>query len=343
MKKMRFGIIGCGVIAEFHANAIFSMPDEAELVGVADVRKDAADAFAKKHGVRAFASVEEMIACPEIDIVNICTPSGFHADAAVLASDGGKHIIVEKPMAITKDQLDRMTEACERNGTVLSVISQNRFLHGVTMTKKALEDGLLGKLVCADIYMKYSRSPQYYESAAWRGTRAIDGGGALMNQGIHGIDLLLYLAGPVKRVSAFAGTLVHAIEVEDTLSAVLEFDSGAFGVVQATTSVYPGYPRRLELNGSKGTIVLNEGSIERWDILNDTSQDVVLQPSFTGGSFATPTAISIDGHACQIRDVIHAIREGKKPLIDLYEGRKPVELILAIYKSAETGSPVTLH
>ncbi|MBP5231459.1 MAG: Gfo/Idh/MocA family oxidoreductase [Clostridia bacterium] len=342
-QKIGIGIIGCGVIAEFHANAVFSLSDEADLIGVADVNPSAAESFAARHGVRAFRSVEEMLACPAVDLVNICTPSGYHAEAAVQAAEAKKHILVEKPMAITLEQLDRITEACDRNGVVLSAVSQNRFLRGVEMAKKAMDDRLLGRLVSADIYMKYHRSADYYASGAWRGTKAVDGGGALMNQGIHGIDLLLYLAGPVKRVSAFSKTLIHDIEVEDTLSAILEFECGALGVVQATTSVYPGYPRRLELNGDRGTIVLNEGSIERWDILNENREDVVVQPSFTGGSFATPTAISIDGHARQIRDVIRAIKTGTKPLIDCREGRKPVELILAIYRSAEEGRPVELN
>ena len=343
MDRIRFGIIGCGVIADFHANALFSLANDAELVGVADIRKESAEAFAARHGVRAFSSVEELLDSPEIDVVNICTPSGLHADIAVKAAEKKKHIIVEKPMAITMEQLDEMTEACERNNVLLSCISQNRFLHGVEMTKQAVMDGLLGKMVSADIYMKYNRTKEYYASGAWRGTKALDGGGALMNQGIHGIDLLLYFAGPVKRVSAFSKTRVHSIEVEDTLSALLEFENGALGVVQATTSVYPGYPRRLELNGDRGTIVLNEGCIERWDILNEVRQDIVLQPSFTGGSFSTPTAINVDGHARQFADVISAVRTGTKPMIDLYEGRKPVELILAIYRSAEEGRTVELR
>lgn len=341
-RKIRFGLIGCGVIADFHANAILSLEEDAELVGVADVRPESAKAFAKKHGVQAFGSVGELLDCPDIDVVNICTPSGFHAEAAVAAAEKKKHVIVEKPMAITVPQLDAITEAVERNGVILSSISQNRFMHGVAMAKQAMEDGLLGRLVSADIYMKYNRTPEYYASGVWRGTRSIDGGGALMNQGIHGVDLLLYLAGPVKRVSAFSKTLIHSIETEDTLSALLEFENGALGVVQASTSVYPGYPRRLELNGADGTIVLNEGNIERWDIRSGSRQDIVVQPAFTGGSFSTPTAINMEGHARQFADVIRAIRTHTRPLIDVYEGRKPVELILAIYRSAEEGKTIDL-
>ena len=333
-RKIGFGIIGCGVIADFHANALFEIPEEAVLVGVADARPESAQRFALAKQVRAFASVEEMLACPEIDVVTICVPSGFHADIAVKAANAGKHIIVEKPMAITKEQLDAMEEACARNGVLLSSIAQSRFTKGVGMTKQAIADGLLGKLVCADVYMKFNRTQEYYNSGGWRGTKAIDGGGALMNQGIHGVDLLLYLAGDVKSVYAVSKTLARQIEVEDTLSAVLEFKSGATGVIQATTSVYPGYPRRLELNGDKGSIVLEEGNVVRWDLENPGKQDIVLQPTMYS-SAATPTAIAVDNHTKQFKDVIRALRTGTKPLIDIHEGRRPVDLILAIYKSAE--------
>ena len=332
--KIGFGIIGCGVIADFHANALAGLQDDAVLIGVADARYESAVRFAQEKQVRAFASVDEMLACDEINVVTICTPSGFHADVAVKAANAGKNIIVEKPMAITTEQLDRMTEACERNHVVLSSIAQSRFVSGVQMAKQALADGLLGRLVCADIYMKFNRTQEYYNAGGWRGTKAIDGGGALMNQGIHGVDLLLYLAGDVKSVYAVSKTLARQIEVEDTLSAVLEFKSGATGVIQATTSVYPGYPRRLDLNGDMGSITLEEGSIVKWDLQNDTKQDVVLQPT-RFSSAATPTAISVDSHRRQFADVINALKTGTKPLIDLYEGRRAVDLILAIYKSAE--------
>ena len=332
--KLGFGIIGCGVIADFHANALAGLSQEADLVGVADARHASALRFAEEKNVRAFASVDEMLACPEIDVVTICTPSGFHAEVAVKAANAGKHIIVEKPMAITAEQLDLMTEACERNHVVLSSIAQSRFVSGVQYTKQALEDGLLGRLVCADVYMKFNRTQEYYNSGGWRGTKAVDGGGALMNQGIHGVDLLLYLAGNVQSVYAVAKTLARNIEVEDTLSAVLEFESGATGVIQATTSVYPGYPRRLDLNGDKGSITLEEGSVVKWDLQNDIKQDIVLQPT-RFSSAATPTAISVDNHRKQFADVINALKTGTKPLVDLYEGRRAVDLILAIYKSAE--------
>lgn len=333
-RKIGFGIIGCGVIADFHANALFGLPEEAVLVGVADARLPAAERFAREKQVRAFESVDELLACPEIDVVTICVPSGLHAELAIKAANAGKHIIVEKPMAITKEQLDAMEEACERNGVMLSSVAQSRFTSGVRKAKQAIEEGYLGKLVCADVYMKFNRSQEYYNTGGWRGTKAMDGGGALMNQGIHGVDLLLYLAGDVKSVYAVSKTLARQIEVEDTLSAVVEFKSGATGVIQATTSVYPGYPRRLELNGDKGTIVLEEGNLIRWD-MEDTTLPVVTLKSNVRSSASAPTDFSADNHTKQFKDVIQALRGGTKPLVDLREGRRAVDLILAIYQSAE--------
>jgi predicted dehydrogenase len=333
-RKIGFGIIGCGVIADFHANALFGLSEDAVLVGVADARLPAAERFAREKQVRAFESVDELLACPEIDVVTICVPSGLHAELAIKAANAGKHIIVEKPMAITKEQLDAMEEACERNGVMLSSVAQSRFTSGVRKAKQAIEEGYLGKLVCADVYMKFNRSQEYYNTGGWRGTKAMDGGGALMNQGIHGVDLLLYLAGDVKSVYAVYKTLARQIEVEDTLSAVLEFKSGATGVIQATTSVYPGYPRRLELNGDKGTIVLEEGNLIRWDMEDTTLPEVTLK-SNVRSSASTPTDFSADNHTKQFKDVIQALRGGTKPLVDLREGRRAVDLILAIYQSAE--------
>ncbi|HAN20761.1 MAG TPA: oxidoreductase [Clostridiales bacterium] len=340
-RRIKFGIIGCGVISDFHANAIKDIPNEAELVGVTDIVYDAAEKFSRRHGIKAYANLEEMLSSKEIDVVNICTPSGYHADVVIKAARAGKHIIVEKPMAINAEQLDAIEKTCSECKVIVSSISQNRFARSVMMTKKAIEDGMLGKIVCADIYMKYNRTQEYYDSGSWRGTKRIDGGGALMNQGIHGVDLLQYLVGPLKSVYAVSKTLVRKIEVEDTLSATVEFQSGAIGVIQATTSVFPGYPRRLEINGDKGSIALEETSIVRWDIDNSKYEDIVLQPAFTSSS-STPTAISTDGHTRQILDVIKAIKTKSKPFIDVKEGRKAVDIILAIYKSADEGRIVYL-
>ena len=340
-RKLGFGIIGCGVIADVHANALFELSADAEIVGVADVNYDAAEKFANRHRIRAYPDVAALLADKAVDVVCICTPSGYHADVVKQAAEADKHIVVDKPMAITTEQLDAIVRCCEANGVMLTSIAQSRFSRSVIRTKNAVEEGLLGRIVTADIYMKYFRSQEYYDSGSWRGTKRLDGGGALMNQGIHGVDLLLYLAGPVKRVYARAKTLARKIEVEDTLSAVVDFASGAIGVIQATTSVYPGYPRRLEINGERGSIALEENSIAKWDIYSGSHEDIVVQPA-AFSSASTPTAISLDGHTRQLADMIRAVKTGARPAIDVYEGRKPVDLILAIYRSAEEGRPIDL-
>ena len=341
MKKYGFGIIGCGAIARHHADAI-SKIENAYLAGVTDNIKASCERFVKDFPCKIFDTVEDMLACDEVQIVSICTPSGLHAPIAVKAANAGRHILVEKPMAITKEQLHDMIEAAENNHVKVAVISQLRFCESVQKVKKAIDNGELGKIILGDVYMKYYRSQEYYDSGSWRGTKRIDGGGALMNQGIHGVDLLLYLAGDIKSVHAISKTLVRKIEVEDTLSAIVEYKNGATGVIQATTSVYPGYPRRLDINGENGSIVLDETSIVRWDICNSAGHDdVILMPSFTHGA-ATPTAISNDGHVLQISDTIKCIREGKAPLSGLADGRRAVDVILAIYQSAEEGKTIYL-
>ncbi|MBR5286873.1 MAG: Gfo/Idh/MocA family oxidoreductase [Clostridia bacterium] len=341
-KKLGFGIIGCGIIADFHANAIHECFGDADLIGVCDVVYDAAEKFATRHRTKAFKDEAELLSCKDVDVVCICTPSGYHHTSVIAAARAGKHIICEKPLAINKEQLDACEAECKKAGITVSVISQNRYAKSVNRAKNAIDEGLLGKIVCADIYMKYYRSQEYYDSGSWRGTKRIDGGGALMNQGIHGVDLLLYLAGPIKSVYALSKTLVRNIEVEDTLSAVVEYESGATGIIQATTSVYPGYPRRLDINGEKGSIVLDETSIVRWDIQNGGGHDdVVLMPSFASGA-STPTAISNDGHIRQISDTIRCIRNGIEPLSGLADGRRAVDVILAIYRSAEEKRPIYL-
>lgn len=340
-KTLGFGIIGCGMISQWHATAVMQTCG-ARLAGVTDVNIESARAFALKYDVAAFDSVAQMLNSPEIDVISICTPSGLHAPLAVQAANAGKHIVVEKPMAINVEQANEIIEAVERNNVKLQVISQLRFSDAVVKLKDAVGRGLLGRLVTGDIYMKYNRSQEYYDRSGWRGTWKMDGGGALMNQGIHGVDLLQYVMGRVKTVFGITRTLARKIEVEDTAAALLEFANGALGIIQGTTSVYPGSPRRLEINGDKGTIVLEEDRIVKWDIEgSEPPKDIILEPS-TGSVANNPVDIGNEGHIRQIGDMVEAIRLDRKPLVDVYEGRKPVEIITAIYESSKTGRKITL-
>ena len=278
----------------------------------------------------------------DIDVVSICTPSGLHAPLAIQVANAGKHIITEKPMAINLREADEMIRACEDNKVKMAVISQLRFTDAVIRLKDAVNKGLLGKLISGDIYMKFYRSQEYYDKGGWRGTWKMDGGGALMNQGIHGIDLLQYVMGDVKSVFAHTKTLARNIEVEDTAVAVLEFENGALGVIQGTTSIYPGSPRRLEINGDKGTIALEEDCITAWDIQGQEKDPEIVFGRTTSGASSNPTAFGIEGHIKQIGDMVDAIKNDKKPLVDQYEGRKPVQIITAIYESSKTGKIVYL-
>jgi UDP-N-acetyl-2-amino-2-deoxyglucuronate dehydrogenase len=340
-KTAGIGIIGCGMISNWHANAISKIRG-ARLVGVTDLNEAARLSFASRYGVRAFDSVEEMLRCEEVDIVSICTPSGLHAQLAVMAANAGMHVIIEKPMALNLKEADEVIIACEKNKVKMEVISQLRFTDAVSRLKKAVDDGLLGRLVSGDVYMKYYRSQEYYDKGGWRGTIKMDGGGALINQGIHGIDLLLHIMGPVRSVFANARTLTRKIEVEDTAAALLEFENGALGVIQGTTSIYPGSPRRLEISGDKGTITLEEDTIASWAIEGrELPEDVTLGHTKTA-SANNPSDIGIEGYVLQIADMIAAVRDGRKPIVDEYEGRKPIELIMAIYESSRTGRLIKL-
>lgn len=341
MKTVRFGIIGCGVISEWHAKAIASV-DGAQLMGATDMDINRAKTFCQQQGGQVFASVEDMLASNEIDVVNICVPSGLHASLAIQAAKAGKHIVVEKPMALSVADADAVIEACRQNHVKIEVISQIRFSKAVNQLKRAMDSGVLGKVVTGDVFMKFYRSKEYYASAGWRGTYKMDGGGALMNQGIHGIDSLLYVMGDVKCVSGYAKTLVHSIEVEDTCSAVLEFKNGALGIIQGTTSVYPGYARRLEVSGDQGTIALEEDSVVRWDTVSQIMPPDVHLGGIVATGASDPKAISNDGHIAQIQDMVEAIREDRCPAVDGIEGKRPVKLITAIYESQKRGTQILL-
>ena len=338
MDKVRFGIIGCGVISSFHARAIADI-EEAELYGCVDAYAPSAERFAKEHGVKQYASLEEMLSDPAIDAVTICTPSGLHTQQAIAAMRAGKHVVCEKPMSLTLEQADELIRTANETGVKVCIISQFRFTPAVQAVKKAIEAGALGKIVSGSLQMKYFRSDEYYASGAWRGTWAMDGGGCLMNQGIHGVDLLQYLVGPVTRVSAFCKTQTRPIETEDSAAAALEFACGAVGTLEGSTTCFPGYPRRIEICGEKGSVVLEEDEIVRWDLPEERPE---TQESVSAAA-SDPSAIRAEGHERQLANMVRAIL-GEEPLwVDAKEGKKPVEIILSIYRSSETGRPVEIR
>src|SRR6186713_2446400 len=271
-----FGIVGCGMISSFHARAIADVRG-AKLVACVSRRLQAAEQFAANHNCRAYADLNAMLADPKVSIVTIATPSGAHMEPAVAAARAGKHVIVEKPLEITLKKCDRMIEACEKACVKLGAIFPSRFHDSSVKIKKAIEGGRFGKLTLGDAYVKWFRTQEYYDSGAWRGTWALDGGGALMNQAIHSVDLLTWLMGPVVEIQANSATLAHVrIEVEDTVVATLRFANGALGVLEATTAAYPGYLKRVEVHGSEGSALLEEEDLKAWDFAKPRKEDTAI-------------------------------------------------------------------
>lgn len=325
---LNFGLLGCGMAAEVHAGAIKSL-ENACLFGVADADKSRAASFAEKQGVKSYKNFDELLLDESIDAVCICTPNGFHAQNAIAALNAGKHVVVEKPLALNKSDCDAVNEAVEKSGKTLSVISQLRFSEDVAAVKKVIDEGKLGKIVLASAYLKYWRSPEYYSEGKWKGSKELDGG-ILMNQGVHGVDLLLYLAGNASVVSAKSKTLFHNIEADDTSVALLEFENGALGVIEASTCAYPGHERRIEIIGSQGTAILIENRIEKLFIDGKELTGADILPK--GGSANDPAAIDYLGHARQINNFINSILHEEKLFIDANEGAKAPMLIEQIYK-----------
>jgi UDP-N-acetyl-2-amino-2-deoxyglucuronate dehydrogenase len=342
-----FGIIGCGMIAHFHARAIADVRG-AKLAACYDTLPTAADKFAEETGCKAYHNLDAMLADPAVDVVTIGTPSGAHLEPALAAARAGKHVIIEKPLEITLRRCDQIIEACDKAGVVLSTIFPSRFHESSLELKRAVDQGRFGRLTLGDAIVKWHRSQDYYDSGAWRGTWELDGGGALMNQAIHSVDLLTWLMGPVVEVRAKTALLAHQrIAVEDVALATVTFANGALGIIEASTAAYPGSLKRIELHGSEGTAVMMEEDIVQWNFAKPNRHDAAVmeamtQRKSTGGGAADPKAIGHHGHARLFQNVLTAIKKGTKPSIDGREGRRSVEIILAIYRAAETGRAVEL-
>lgn len=342
-----FGIVGCGMIANFHARAIADVKG-AKLVACFDTIASSADRLAAQTGCRAYHVLDEMLADPDVNVVTIGTPSGAHLEPAIAAAKAGKHVIVEKPLEITLSRCDKIIAACEHARVKLATIFPSRFHDSSQELKRAVDAGRFGRLTLGDAYVKWFRAQSYYDSGAWRGTWELDGGGALMNQAVHSVDLLTWLMGPVAEVRAHAGTLAHErIAVEDTAVATLQFANGALGVIEASTAAYPGYLKRIELHGSTGSAAMEEEDLVRWDFAKPIARDQKIKDAMSsrksgGGGASDPAAIGHHGHALQFADLAQAIRKDGQPAVDGHEGRRAVEIILGIYKAAETGGTVRL-
>lgn len=349
MAEHGFGLVGCGMIAEFHTKAIQEIPGS-KVVAVFDTVAERAERLAAMAGpgCRTYSDLGQMLEHPGLDVVSVCTPSGAHMEPAVQAARAGKHLVVEKPLEITLKRCDAIIQACEAAGTRLCAIFPSRFSEANQRIKEALDTGRFGRVTLGDTYVKWWRTQDYYDSGGWRGTWKLDGGGALMNQSIHNVDLLYWFMGEVDTVMAMTGTLAHErIEVEDTLVACLKFKNGALGVIEAATSAYPGLQKRTEIHGDRGSARVEQDDITLWEFQEKVPSDNVIMALMARQSGAKagasdPRGITHDGHRDQIADFLRAIDEGTEPAVDGREGRKSVEIIRAIYLSARLGKPVTL-
>jgi len=351
--RLTFGIIGCGVIGPTHATAIASLP-EARLVAVTDLDPARARSLADEHGATPYTDIQEMLDRTDLDVVAVCTPSGLHGAHACQAMRSGRHVIVEKPMEITRPAMDGMLRVQEETGVKLAVISQHRFDAASQQVHDLVTEGAFGRLVLGTAHVPWWRAQAYYDSGAWRGTWGLDGGGVLMNQSIHSIDLLQWMMGPVRGVHAYTDTLAHRMETEDVAVAVLRFASGALGTISATTAAYPGVTTRIDVFGDKGSAVIEDDRLGYLRLARDDRNDRADVGAYGVGArdraraenggvtAADPAALSASTHALQIADMIRAIRDDSAPLVDGRAARHPVEIILAVYESARTGQEVTL-
>jgi UDP-N-acetyl-2-amino-2-deoxyglucuronate dehydrogenase len=333
------------MIADFHAQAI-AHSQGGRLVGIATRNRENARTFAAKHGVEfATDSVEELAARPDIHVICVTTPSGAHLEPALAAVRAGKHVVVEKPIEITTERADALLQAADAAGVKVSPIFQARFGEGARTIKAAVDAGRFGRLVLASAYVKWHRSPEYY--TGWKGSLRLDGGGALINQAIHGIDLLQWFAGLPTEVFCWTTRRVYGqIEGEDTATASLRFPHGALGAIEASTALWPGWQRRIEICGENGSAMLEDDHISHWDFRDAQPGDDAIRAAKADAKMrsgaSAPGAISFEGHRRQIQDMIDAVRQQRPVAIDGHEARKAVSLIRALYASADQGVPVKL-
>ena len=334
-----FGIVGCGVIAAIHAEAIGSIVG-ARLVAVTDADAGRAAAFARSRGCAAEPDLAALVSRQDVEVICVCVPSGLHAEVGVEAAAAGKHLVIEKPMDVTLEAADRLIAAARDARVRMTVISQHRFHPGPAELRRLLDRKALGRLVLGEAATKWHRPQEYYDSAAWRGTWALDGG-SLLNQGIHYADLLRWCMGPVAAVTAQFATRAHRVETEDIAVAALRFASGALGTIVTSTAAFPGSAQRLEITGTEGTVVIEDGQITRRALAAGGSEG---SGTAAGGPAAArdAAAIGASAHAAQIADLLVAIEERREPSVTGRDGRAALELACAVYESAREGRTVVL-
>ncbi|MEB2781081.1 Gfo/Idh/MocA family oxidoreductase [Algoriphagus sp. C2-6-M1] len=340
MRQLKIGIVGTGAITGKHADAIREI-EQAELVALCSSSPERAKTAEEKFGIKTYSDVSDFLTHPELDIVCICTASGHHLEAGLLAARAGKHLLIEKPIEINLGRADQLIDVCEENGVKLGVIFQNRFSPDYLKLKSAIEEGKFGKLLMGNAHVNWYRAPEYYSNSPWKGTMEGDGGGAFINQGIHTIDLLLDVMGDVKSVFAKVKTALHPIEGEDLGAAIVTFANKALGNITASTALYPGLAERLEIFGKNGSAVLEAGKLIQWSIQGEENQPIIADNN-AGSGAADPMAIGHALHKAQWEDYLNAVEKNESVLVDGKMARKSVELIRAIYKSSELEKEVEL-
>jgi len=335
------GIVGAGNISETHARAVQSLPG-VEVAAVTGKDFDRVKSLAARFGGTPYRDFEDLLARRPLDLVIIGSPSGLHAEHGIAAANHGLHVLVEKPIDISIERADALISACRRAHVKLGVIFQDRMKPDIIRLKQLVTSGALGNLSLASAQVKWYRPPEYYARSHWRGTWRLDGGGALMNQGIHTVDLLLWLMGDVSRVYARSLTALHYIETEDTVVATLEFVSGAVGTLEATTAAFPGYDRKVEITGSKGTAILQRDKVISLDVIDPASDFVSSEDKDENPSANSPVVSDIRGHRAVIENFLKSINAGAHLVCDGVEGRRSVALARAIYQSSQAGQPVAL-
>ena len=344
---IRFGIVGCGAIAPTHAEALARI-EGAGLAGVYDTVPERTATLAEKAGVPAFSSLESL--CAEVDAVAVCVPSGRHAEVALACARLGRHVLVEKPIDTTLEKAQALVDGCRAAGVRLGVVSQHRFSRQIRRLRDAVQGGELGRMLEGDASVKWYRTQAYYDSGEWRGTWALDGGGCLMNQGIHTIDMISWIMGGVASVQAAVRTAAHAIEVEDQANVLVEYRNGAIGVIQGSTAYYPGFAERLEVHGEHGTVVVEGDRTKVWRVdperakMGKYGDGVMGQPTpslhLAGAAEWTeddPTAAWGEQHRLQLEEFAAAVREDRDPFINGEMALEPLRVILAVYESARQG------
>lgn len=336
---VRVGILGGGNISDTHARAALEIPG-VEIAAMFGGNVERTRGLTERYGGTLHTDLDAFLAHRPMDVVLIGSPSGLHAEQAKAAVQRGLHVLAEKPLDVASEKVDDLLAEAGRRGVQIGVFFQNRTAADLAWLKKLVDSGGLGEPFLASAQVKWYRPPEYYSGSRWRGTWALDGGGALMNQGIHTVDLLLWLLGDPTRIYACTRTALHDIEVEDTVVACLEFDGGAVATLEATTAAYPGFSRRLELTGSNGTVRVEEDKVTFLGLHEPPAEPPPAGPGHANQSASSATVSDVTAHRMVLEDFLDAIERGREPLCSGREGRRSVATVEAIYRSAREGAPV---